>query len=67
MVAGPTMDHQLIRALFRNTIEASKILNVDQKFTSKLLPMISKIAPNKIGKYGQLQEWMEDKDNPENH
>ncbi|WP_299782421.1 glycoside hydrolase family 95 protein [uncultured Formosa sp.] len=67
LVAGPTMDHQLIRALFRTTIEASKILNTDQKFTSSLEPMIAKIAPNKIGKHGQLQEWMEDKDNPESH
>ncbi|ALJ04175.1 alpha-L-fucosidase [Pseudalgibacter alginicilyticus] len=67
LVAGPTMDHQLIRALFRSTIEASKILGADQEFTSSLQPMISKIAPNKIGKHGQLQEWMEDKDDPENH
>ena len=67
LVAGPTMDHQLIRTLFRNTIEASEVLDMDQKFAATLQPMISKIAPNKIGKHGQLQEWMEDKDNPENH
>jgi len=67
LVAGPTMDHQLIRALFRSTIEASKILNTDQEFASTLGPMIAKIAPNQIGKHGQLQEWLEDKDDPENH
>ncbi|WP_405296848.1 glycosyl hydrolase family 95 catalytic domain-containing protein [Algibacter sp. Ld11] len=67
LVAGPTMDHQLIRALFRNTIEASKVLNIDLDFTSSLKPMIAKIAPNKIGKHGQLQEWMQDKDDPESH
>lgn len=67
LVAGPTMDHQLIRNLFRNTIEASKVLKSDEAFTSTLEPMIAKIAPNKIGKHGQLQEWMEDKDNPESH
>jgi len=61
------MDHQLIRALFRSTIEASKILNTDQEFASTLGPMIAKIAPNQIGKHGQLQEWLEDKDDPENH
>ena len=61
------MDHQLIRNLFRNTFEASEVLDMDQKFTATLQSMISKIAPNKIGKHGQLQEWMEDKDNPENH
>ncbi len=67
LVAGPTMDHQIIRALFKSVIEASAILNIDQDFSAKLKAMIPKIAPNKIGKHGQLQEWMEDKDDPENH
>lgn len=67
LVAGPTMDHQIIRALFKNTIEASKILDIDTEFSKKLQTMIPKIAPNKIGKHGQLQEWLEDKDDPENH
>tara|TARA_R100001369_G_scaffold80712_2_gene111284 strand:- start:2355 stop:4631 length:2277 start_codon:yes stop_codon:yes gene_type:complete len=67
LVAGPTMDHQLIRALFKSIIEASKILNTDQEFASTLGPMIAKIAPNQIGKHGQLQEWLEDKDDPKNH
>ncbi|MBV5315219.1 MAG: glycoside hydrolase family 95 protein [Prolixibacteraceae bacterium] len=64
LVAGPTMDHQIIRALFRSCIEASEILGTDQAFASKLKDMLPKIAPNQIGKYGQLQEWMEDKDSP---
>lgn len=67
LVAGPTMDHQIIRALFKSNIEAAKILKVDQEFSEKLLDMLPKIAPNQIGKHGQLQEWLEDKDNPENH
>ncbi|MBP0902974.1 glycoside hydrolase N-terminal domain-containing protein [Mariniflexile gromovii] len=67
LVAGPTMDHQLIRALFKTIIEASAILNTDQDFSAKLKTMIPQIAPNKIGKHGQLQEWMEDVDDPENH
>uniref|UniRef100_UPI004048568E glycosyl hydrolase family 95 catalytic domain-containing protein n=1 Tax=Mariniflexile sp. TaxID=1979402 RepID=UPI004048568E len=67
LVAGPTMDHQTIRALFKSTIKAAEILNTDSEFVKKLNTMIPKIAPNKIGKYGQLQEWMEDKDDPENH
>jgi alpha-L-fucosidase 2 len=64
LVAGPTMDHQIIRALFRSCIEASEILGTDQAFASKLKDMLPKIAPNQIGKHGQLQEWMEDKDSP---
>ena len=66
LVAGPTMDHQIIRALFRSCIEASDILGTDQEFAGKLKEMLPKIAPNQIGKHGQLQEWMEDRDDPNN-
>src|SRR6185369_290783 len=66
LVAGPTMDHQIIRALFANTIEATKVLGVDADFAAKLAEMRKQIAPNQIGKYGQLQEWLEDKDDPKN-
>jgi alpha-L-fucosidase 2 len=62
LIAGPTMDHQIIRDLFKNCIEAAKVLNIDKAFTDTLELKYSQIAPNKIGKYGQLQEWLEDKD-----
>lgn len=62
LVAGPTMDHQIIRDLFKNCIAASEILHLDTKFRDTLKTMYSQIAPNQIGKYGQLQEWLEDKD-----
>jgi len=64
LVAGPTMDHQIIRALFHSCIEASEILKTDAEFSDKLKEMLPKIAPGQIGKHGQLQEWMEDKDSP---
>ena len=67
LVAGPTMDHQIIRDLFTNCIEASKILGVDKDFREKLTELKGKIAPNQIGRYGQLQEWLEDKDDPNEH
>ena len=66
LVAGPTMDHQVIRSLFRSCVEASGILGTDEAFSSRLQGMISRIAPNRIGRLGQLQEWMEDIDDPEN-
>jgi len=66
LVAGPTMDHQIIRDLLSNCIEASKILGVDEEFREKLIDIKGKIAPNQIGQHGQLQEWLEDKDNPKN-
>jgi len=65
LVAGPTMDHQIIRDLFGNTIQAAKVLGVDPEFAAKLADMRKRIAPNQVGRYGQLQEWLEDKDNPE--
>ena len=66
LVAGPTMDHQIIRTLFRNCIEASKILGIDEAFRKSLEEKVVQIAPNQIGKYGQLQEWLEDKDDTTN-
>jgi len=66
LVLGPAMDHQIIRNLFANTIEASQILGVDPEFRAKLAELRSRIAPNHIGQYGQLQEWLEDKDDPNN-
>lgn len=66
LVAGPTMDHQIIRTLFKDCIEASKILGVDEAFRKSLEDKVALIAPNQIGKYGQLQEWLEDKDDTTN-
>ncbi|HEY7118906.1 MAG TPA: glycoside hydrolase family 95 protein [Tepidisphaeraceae bacterium] len=66
LVAGPTMDHQIIRALFTSTAAAARILGVDADFAAKLDDLRRQIAPNQIGKYGQLQEWLEDKDDPKN-
>lgn len=66
LVAGPTMDHQIIRQLFQNVAAAAKRLHVDSAFEQKLIYKSSKIAPNQIGKHGQLQEWLEDVDDPTN-
>lgn len=66
LVMGPTMDHQIIRALFGATIAASRTLGQDAAFREKLAAMRQRIAPNQIGRHGQLQEWLEDKDDPAN-
>jgi len=66
LVMGPTMDHQIIRSLFANVIAAGEVLGVDEAFRSELAEMRKKIASNQIGQHGQLQEWLEDKDRPEN-
>jgi alpha-L-fucosidase 2 len=66
LVMGPTMDHQIIRDLFSNCIEASQILDVDTELRGQWIELKNRIAPNQIGQYGQLQEWLEDKDDPDN-
>jgi alpha-L-fucosidase 2 len=66
LVAGPTMDHQIIRDLFANTAEAATILGVDPALAEQLRSLRARIAPNQVGKYGQLQEWLEDRDDPKN-
>jgi alpha-L-fucosidase 2 len=55
-----TMDLALIRDLFTNTIEASKILNVDAPFRSRLEQTRARLFPYQIGKRGELLEWSEE-------
>jgi alpha-L-fucosidase 2 len=66
LVNGPTMDHQIIRALWANTAEAARILRCDADFASRLEALRQEVAPNQIGQHGQLQEWVEDRDDPKN-
>jgi alpha-L-fucosidase 2 len=63
---GPTMDREIVRSLFGETIAAAKTLNVDPDLREQLATLRKQIAPLQIGKYGQLQEWMEDVDDPKN-
>jgi len=51
------MDIALIRELFANCVESSKILGVDAEFAAQLAAARARLLPYKIGKHGQLQEW----------
>jgi alpha-L-fucosidase 2 len=66
LVSGPTMDHEIIKSLFKACIEAAGILDTDHTFADTLKEILPKIAPYQTGRFGQLQEWMEDIDDPEN-
>jgi alpha-L-fucosidase 2 len=66
LVMGPSMDHQIIRDLFKAASNAARILGSDEDLAKQLDSMVPRIAPNKIGRHGQLQEWMQDKDDPKN-
>lgn len=57
---GPTMDNQLVRELFGNTVAAAEILNIENSFTDSLKTATTQLAPHKISKGGYLMEWLED-------
>ena len=67
LVMGPTMDHAIIRSLLGNTAAAARELGCDAEFAAKLDEVRKRIAPHQVGRYGQLQEWLEDKDDPKNN
>jgi alpha-L-fucosidase 2 len=64
-IAGCTMDNQIVFDLFSNTLQACKILNEDKMYADTLQYMVKRLAPMQIGKHNQLQEWLEDVDNPD--
>jgi alpha-L-fucosidase 2 len=66
LVAGPTMDNAIVRDLFSQTAQAARVLGEDEKFVSQICEARGKLPPFQIGKHGQLQEWLEDKDDPGN-
>jgi len=57
---GGTADLAMIRECFQQTIEASKVLNLDADFRNKLEVALAKLYPYQIGKKGNLQEWYYD-------
>ena len=62
---GPTVDQQILRDLFANCIRASELLGTDEEFRKKVSATRARLAPMKVGRHGQLQEWQVDWDNPE--
>ncbi len=68
IASGTTMDNQLVFDLFTHVIEASKLVAPDADFTKRVQEALNKMAPMKVGKHSQLQEWQDDWDNPkDNH
>jgi len=68
MSAGPTMDMQIVRELLAEFIEAGSILGRDSALVAEARAARPRLAPNQIGKHGQLQEWLDDWDEIEpNH
>ncbi len=61
---GVSFDQQLVWDLLTNTIEASQALEIDEPFREKLVAMRGRLLGPRIGRWGQLQEWMVDRDDP---
>lgn len=62
LCAGPAMDSQILRDLFAHTIEAASMLGVDAELRAQAAEVRARLPPDRIGKSGQLQEWLEDWD-----
>jgi len=63
---GVSFDQEIVWDLFTNFIEASQALDIDPEYRQKVAAMRDKLLVPKIGKWGQLQEWMVDRDDPKN-
>jgi alpha-L-fucosidase 2 len=64
---GTTMDNQLVFELFTNLISATEVLGFDAAFADTLKQTRKRLPPMHIGQYNQLQEWLFDWDNPNDH
>ena len=66
--AGTTMDNQIVYDVFSTTIRAAEILKLDNSLIDTLKTKRSLLPPMQVGKYNQLQEWLDDIDDPkDNH
>jgi len=65
--AGVTMDNQIVFDVMSTAIRAAQILKKDEAFVDTLVQMRKRLPPMHIGRYGQLQEWLDDIDDPEDH
>lgn len=63
--AGVTMDNQIVTELYTNVLEAAKILdNLDLDILDTVRTQLNQLPPMQIGRWGQLQEWLDDLDDP---
>ena len=64
VTAGSTMDNQIVFDILSATAKAAKILGKEDDSMRNIQDALEKLAPMQIGRYGQLQEWIIDADNP---
>ena len=64
VTAGSTMDNQIVFDVLSQTAQTARILGEDASYISRLTSALAKLPPMQVGKYGQLQEWLWDGDDP---
>lgn len=64
---GVSYDQQIVYDLFSNCIEAAEALGEDAAFSNELTARRNRLLGPQVGKWGQLQEWMEDVDLQDDH
>lgn len=64
LTAGCTMDNQIAYDALSQALEAAEVLGVDESYRDTLKNVIAQLPPMQVGQYGQLQEWIEDMDDP---
>jgi alpha-L-fucosidase 2 len=65
ITAGATMDNQLVFDVFSNFIKASTRIDQDKELRDTIAVKLANLPPMMIGQHGQLQEWLEDWDRPD--
>ena len=64
ITAGCTMDNQIVAELFENTLQACRILDCEAAYCDTLRMALNRLPPMQIGRHRQLQEWLDDLDDP---
>ena len=62
--AGVTMDNQIVTELFTEVLEAAKVLHDNNPLLLTIREQLPQLPPMKVGSWGQLQEWLDDIDDP---
>ena len=67
ITAGSAMDTQIALDVLTQCCEAARILGLDAAYQDTLRRTIDQLPPMQIGRYNQLQEWLDDLDDPNDH
>ncbi len=66
VTAGCTMDNQIAFDALSQALSAAKVLSKDADLRAQFSEALAQLPPMQVGQYGQLQEWIQDADDPRN-